>query len=267
MDHYLDAYRAATGKTGPLIATKLMPLFDRMEAGEWITPKGQQAVDLGFTAHTFNDSHEEPRLYDYYQWVTTHCFPNPINELSAKLIGMAFTSANVIQSTLPQPITLNPWQIEQQADIKLMTKQAIVVENNGIFIWLAHRHPTWPLINQSGNDFNSAYVQMIQRLERAGVRLTYLGDLDSTGIRIAAQLFEVLCRTTVQNFMAIQTPERVIQWLSLYGKPASARTRSIEVAPRLFQDEVDSIHTLGRFVEQEQLISDYEQLIPQWLKE
>lgn len=265
MDRYLEAYQTATGKSAPLTAAKLTPLFDRMAVGDWIPPKGQQAVDLGFTAHTFNDSREAPRLYDYYQWVTTHCLTSPVNELSAKLIGMAFTSANVIQSTLPQPVTLNPWQIDQQADIKLMTKRAIVVENNGIFIWLAHRHPTWPLINQSGNDFNSSYVQMIQRLERAGVRLTYLGDLDSTGIRIAAQLFGVLQQTSAPDLMAIQTPEHVIQWLSLYGKVAVARTRVITGLPQLFQDEADSIHTLGRFVEQEQLIDVYEQLIPQWL--
>lgn len=266
MDQYINAYEAATGKIAPPEAVQLKPLFKRMAAGALMPPKGQQAVDLGFTAHTFNDRHENPQLYDYYQWVTTQMMTTPIHELSAKLIGMAFTSTNVIKSALPQPVTLNPWQIDQLTDEHIITKQAVVIENNGIFIWLAHRHPTWPLINQSGNDFNEPYVRMIQRLEQAGVALTYLGDLDSTGIRIAAQFFSILEHTTAEQLLAIQTPQQVVEWLSLYGKISPSRTRAVTLEPAPFQDEANTIHVLERFVEQEQLIGDYEQLIGNWLQ-
>lgn len=265
MDRYLEKYQAVTGKILPAVAAKLAPLFDQMQAGQVVPPKGQQAVDLGFTAHTFNNRRENPAIYDYYQWVIAHVISTPINELTAKLIGMAFTSANIIESNLPQPLTLNPWQIKQLETSLITAKQAVIVENNGIFIWLAHRHPDWPLINQSGNDFNESSVQMIQKIERAGVALTYLGDLDSTGIRIAAQLFAALKQTPVDQFMALQTPQRVVQWLSLYGKVGSGRTRSVKLRPQLFQEEANSIHVLGRFVEQEQLIEPYEQLIADWL--
>lgn len=265
MDRYLEAYQTVTGKVPPVAAANLTPLFDQMQAGQVVPPRGQQAVELGFTAHTFNDREENPAMYDYYQWVKTHVITGPINELTAKIIGMAFTSANIIESNLPQPLTLNPWQIAQLETALITAKQAVIVENNGIFIWLAHRHPDWPLINQSGNDFNESSVQMIQKIEQAGVALTYLGDLDSTGIRIAAQLFAALKQTPVDQFMALQTPQRVVQWLSLYGKVSSERTRSVKLEPQLFQEEANSIHVLGRFVEQEQLIESYEQLIADWL--
>lgn len=266
MSRYLDAYQRTTGKVAPESASRLDPLFARMEAGELLPPRGQQAVDLGFSAHTFNDRQVQPPLFDYYQWVTTQHLATSPRELSAKLIGMAVTSANVFQSTLPQPVTLNPWQIAGLKPAQLMNRQAVVIENNGIFIWLVHRHPTWPLINQSGNDFNGAYVQVMRLLEQWGVRLTYLGDLDSAGIQIAAQLWRVLPQTTEAELLALQSPERVLRWLTFYGKADATRTQAVAVVPQRLQQEAQSIHTLARFVEQEQLISEYEQLIPQWLK-
>lgn len=67
--------------------------------------------------------------------------------------------------------------------------------------------------------------------------------------------------------MAIQTPQQVVEWLSLYGKISPSRTRAVTLEPAPFQDEANTIHVLERFVEQEQLIGDYEQLIGNyWLQ-
>lgn len=268
MIDYLQAYCAQTGRPAPAQAARLTPLFQQIAAGTPLPPRGQQAVDLGLTAHSLNDPHENPPLYDYYRWVLAHYFSQqPLNELTAKLIGMAFTCANLFQTNLPQPLTLNPWQVDQLGTVPLATRQAIVIENNGIFIWLLKRHPTWPLINQAGNDFNQTYVQLLQRLEQRGLQLTYLGDLDSRGIQMADHLFQQLKKTPIQQFTALQTPTQVATWLAIAGKPDAThqRTKRLAVQQLVFQAEMDSICLLQRFVEQEQLIDEYEQLIMAWL--
>lgn len=266
MNRYLEAYQKVTSKTAPATADQLTGLFDAMAAGELLPPKGQQAVDCGFLAHTFNDPTLAPTVYDYYQWVTgTYLAGTEIRELSAKLIGMAFTSQNVFKTDLPQPVTLNPWQVEKMQRYPLMTDRAIVVENNGVFIWLAYRHPQWPLINQSGNDFNPAYVTLMRALSARGVALTYLGDIDTPGIRIAAKLYEQLPTTPIEQFTALQTPDKVSYWLALKGRRNEQRTKAATFDEPTFQEEAAAIHTYKCVVEQEQLIATYEQLIPEWL--
>lgn len=91
-------------------------------------------------------------------------------------------------------------------------------------------------------------------------------DLTSTGIWIAAQFFSILKHTTAEQLLAIQTPQQVVEWLSLYGKISPSRTRAVPLEPVTFQDEANTFHVLERFVEQEQLIGDYEQLIGNWLQ-
>jgi hypothetical protein len=270
MIDYVHVYCETTGKPAPAQAERLTPLFQQIAAGTPLPPRGQQAVNLGLTAHSLNDPRENPPLYEYYQWVLAHYFAEqPIAELSAKLIGMAFTCANLFQTDLPQPLTINPWQASQLANFPLATRQAIVVENNGIFIWLFKRHPTWPLINQAGNDFNPTYVQLLQQLEQRGLQLTYLGDLDSRGIQMADHLFQQLNHTPIEQFTALQTPTQVATWLAVNGKLDSKqkRTRQLTVHQPVFQTEMDSVCLLRRFVEQEQLIADYERLISTWLDE
>jgi len=266
MSEYQQQYEQATGKRVSAAADKLDGLFDRIANGEVLPPRGQQAVDLGLTAHSLNDARENPAVYDYYHWVLTNYFaPQQIQEVTAKLIGMAFTCANIFQTDLPQPITLNPWQIPAMRTFPLRTTRAIVVENNGVFAWLLQLHPEWPLINQSGNDFNAAYVDLIQALERQHVQFTYLGDLDSRGIQMADHLFNVLRQTSIETFTALQSPANVVKWLTLNGKVDGQRTRQLTVQNSVFQKEMNSINLLGKFVEQEQLIGAYETLITAWL--
>jgi hypothetical protein len=270
MIDYEHAYCKATGKLAPVQAPRLTPLFQQIAAGTLLPPRGQQAVDLGLTAHSLNDPREDPPLYEYYQWVLAHYFAEqPPHELTAKLIGMAFTCANLFQTDLPQPLTINPWQVESLTTFPLATRRAIVVENNGIFIWLFKRHPTWPLINQAGNDFNPTYVQLLQELEQRGLQLTYLGDLDSRGIQMADYLFQQLQKTSIEQFTALQTPTQVATWLAVHGKSdlKRQRTRRLTVQQPVFQTEMDSVCLLHQFVEQEQLIADYERLMPAWLDE
>ncbi|TGD18374.1 DUF2399 domain-containing protein [Levilactobacillus suantsaiihabitans] len=263
---YQQAYETATGKRAPQEAAQLAKLFDRIAAGEVLPPRGQQAVDLGLTAHSLNDPQENPAVYDYYRWVLTNCFqPEQITELTAKLIGRVFTCANVFQTDLPQPLTINPWQVTAMRDFPLRTDRAIIVENNGVFAWLLQLHPDWPLINQSGNDFNTTYLALIQSLEQRHVALTYLGDLDSRGIQMADHLFSVLRQTPIATFTAIQSPVNVVQWLTLKGKANRQRTRSLAIQNSVFQKELNSLNLLGKFVEQEQLIATYEPLVTQWL--
>lgn len=266
MNRYLKAYQAQTGKPAPENADRLTPVFDQMMNGATLPPRGQQAVNAGFTAHTLNDPRVQPAVYDYYQWVTTVYLADANwQELSAKLIGMAFTSNQVFKTDLPQPLTLNPWQVSRMATYPLKTKRAVMVENNGVFIWLAYLHPDWPLINQSGNDLNPAAGQLLRSLEQRGVQLTYLGDLDSAGIQIAARLFRQLPQTSIETFTAIQTPGNVSLWQSIYGKADARRTREVTVTPEVLNKEAQTIQTQGCFVEQEQLIEVYERLIPAWL--
>lgn len=263
MSRYTEKYQTETGKDLPEGAEELDALFDKIAENDSLPPRGQQAVDLGFTAHTLNDSKENPPIYRYYQWIMKHMFADkPINELTSKLVGMSFVSANIFETNLPQPITLNPWQIERMTDVSLMTDKAIIVENNGVFIWLYSRHPDWPLINQSGNDFNEAYNTLLSRLADSNLQMTYLGDLDSDGIRIADHLSTILN----QNLFEIQTSKRVFDWLIRFGKTDINRTKMLNVKNETMQEEMESIHTLHKFVEQEQLISEYETLIEQWLK-
>lgn len=267
MSQYRDQYERQTGKAAPKRALKLEPLFAKIAAGESLPPRGQQAVDLGLTAHSLNDAKADPELYQYYQWVLTNYFAGQsLNELSAKLIGMAFTCANLFKTNLPQPITLNPWQIKKMTEFPLLNRQAVIIENNGVFALLLQRHPDWPLIDQAGNDFNPAYVKLVQQLEQRGVAFTYLGDLDSRGIQIADHLFGQLAQTKIADFAALQSPAQVFAWLNQYGKVDTQRTRSLTVAEPVFQQELKSINLVGKFVEQEQLMAVYEKLIGDWLK-
>ncbi len=264
MSDYIDFFENKTGKKAPKDAEKLDVLFDAISSDKVLPPRGQQAVNLGFTAHTLNDPSENPMIYNYYQWILKNFFKGKsTNELSSQLIGMSFVSANIFETNLPQPITLNPWQIEKMHGFKLMNQKAVVIENNGVFIWLHKLHPKWPLINQTGNDFNESYNELLKNLvDEQGLKLTYLGDLDSDGIRIADHLSTLLNT----ELFSIQTPTRIFNWLIRFGKIDKKRTRKIYVQNEVLSQEMESINTLGKFVEQEQLIAEYEILIDQWLK-
>lgn len=267
MNQYREKYENQTDRRVSPHAQQLEPLFDWIATGKQLPPRGQQAVDLGFTAHTLNDSREDPEVYQYYQWVLTNCFADQsLHELSAKLIGATFTAANVFKTDLPQPVTLNPWQSGAMRSFPLVTKRVIIVENNGVFIWLLQRHPDWPLINQAGNDFNAAYLEIVQSLEKRQVKLTYIGDLDSRGIQMADYLFSQLAVTTIATFTAIQSPTNVFQWLTQFGKTDVKRSRNLKISNPVLQKELDSIRVLQSFVEQEQLIEQYEALISKLLQ-
>ncbi len=256
-------YKNESGNKLPENAEKLDVLFDKINAGIQLPPRGQQAVDLGFTAHTLNDSKENPVIYKYYQWILKHFFDDKrIDELTSQLIGTSFISANIFQTNLPQPVTLNPWQVDFMSNIPFMNQKAIIVENNGVFIWLHKLHPQWPLINQSGNDFNESYNKLLKYLADKNLKMTYLGDLDSEGIRIADRVSKIVD----QDLFSIQTPERVVDWLMRFGKEDIHRTEGALVENKILKEEMTSIYVFKRFVEQEQLIGEYEPLIEQWLK-
>lgn len=266
MTDFLAAYQHATHRPAPLDANRLAPLFAQIAADHLLPPRGQQAVNAGFTAHTLSDAHENPPIYHYYQWVLANCLAeHPVHELSAQLVGNSFVCVNLFQTDLPQPLTLNPWQVSAMADFPLMTNCAVMIENNGVFAWLHHRHPNWPLIDQAGNDFNSTANRLLQRLVHRGVAVTYLGDLDSPGIQIAERVQRLIPQVPADELFALQLPQRVFAWLVQYGKPDTKRTKQQTVQTPLLQEALTSIHTLGKFVEQEQLIAAYEDLISAWL--
>lgn len=266
MSEYQQRYQAETGRELPENSDRLEQLFEAIATGKKLPPRAQQAVTLGFTAHTLNDSREDPELFAYYNWVLTHCFnSNQVNELTARLVGMAFTCANIFKSDLPQPITLNPWQAGRMATFPLMNRKAVVIENNGVFAFLLQRHPEWPLILQGGNDFNSTYVELIRQLEKRGMKYSYLGDLDSRGIQMAEYFYLSLNDTKIEDVTALQSQSLIVKWLARFGKADDKRTRELQVTTPEFQEEMDLLNTLGKFVEQEQLIEEYERLIPLWL--
>lgn len=266
MTDYQQVYHAATGRPAPANAAQLDALFAALATGVQLPPRAQQAVALGLTAHTLNDASADPPLFAYYQWVLHHYFAaGKLNELSAKLIGMAFTSANLFQTTLPQPLTINPWQAPAMSGHPLANRRVVVIENNGVFVLLLQRHPEWPLLLQGGNDFNPTYMQLVQQLEQRGVQFTYIGDLDSRGIQMADHFYQLLQQTSLKTVMALQQPVMVVGWLARYGKIDPKCTRPLQVVTSDYQLEMDSLTTMGKFVEQEQLLAEYEQLIPQWL--
>lgn len=270
MIDYQAAYQQATGQPEPENAANLTPLFDAIATDQELPPRGQQSVDAGFTAHTLSDPQENPAVYRYYQWVLANCLiTHPVRELTAQLVGTAFVSANVFQTNLPQPVTLNPWQVAAMATIPLMATKAVILENNGVFVWLHHRHPTWPLIDQAGNNFNAAYCQLLPQLVARGLTVTYLGDLDSPGIQIADRVQGLLPQVAADDLFALQAPQQVVEWLTLYGEghTDARRTRQVTVQTPLLREELRVIHTLGNFVEQEQLITAYEAKIERWLNE
>lgn len=266
MNDYQQRYQQVTGHLPPSNAGQLDSLFNDITSGKKLPPKAQQAVALGLTAHALNDPHEDPPLFAYYRWVLTHYFASgQLNELTARLVGMAFTSANIFKSELPQPLTLNPWQALAMAHYPLCNRRAVVIENNGVFVLLLQRHPNWPLILQGGNDFNPTYVTLLQQLEQQGMQFIYLGDLDSRGIQMAEHFSLLLQPKSRETVTALQSPAMTVSWLARYGKVDAKRTHRLQVVTPQFQLMMDSVTTLGKFVEQEQLIDEYEQLIPQWL--
>lgn len=265
---YAAVYKAATGKTvAAATVSGLEPLFAKLAAGNTLPPRGQQAVSAGLPAHALYDRRVNPSAYDYYHWVLANYFPDAKqSETSAQLIGMAFTSANVFQTDLPQPLTLNPWQIPAMQDWSIITTQAVVVENNGVFIQLHQEHPDWPLINQGGNDFQAAYVQLLQKLTARGLRLTYLGDLDATGIRIADTLLQKLPDVNAADFLAVQTPANVVRWVQQYGRADAQRTAKQTVVNPQLRMQMGTVALSGRYVEQEALLGEYAALVSAWLE-
>lgn len=267
MSIYSDEYERMTGMPAPKQAEQLDRLFDEISQKHLLPPKGQQAADCGFVAHTFNDRKINPAIYAYYDWVLSNEFNvDEISELPANIIGHEFVCANIFATDWPQPVTVNPWQIKDILQMKVATGKAVIIENNGVFIWLLHRHPTWPLILQSGNDFNATYLKVMKAL--AGeIKLAYLGDLDTSGIRIADQLTTYLGNEGFQNLAVIQSPSQVAQWLADYGKAADSGRihRGAELHNQSWKEESYLLMVNQQFVEQEQLIDSYETLIPEWL--
>lgn len=263
---YQEIFERDTGRTAPVDAVKLEPLFQAIANGSKLPPRSQQAVDLGLSAHSLNDAKEAPELYQYYRWILANCFPGQKpNELTARLIGMAFVCNSVFKTDLPQPLTLNPWQITKMKQFPLANKRAVIVENNSMFILLATRHPDWPLINQGGNDFQTGYVELLRTLEQGGVTFTYLGDLDSRGIQMADTLFQIFKKTDIVDFLALQTDKRVSEWVALHGEKGTKRTRRLKVEAPELKRQMDTVTLFGKFVDQEKLLDQYEKLIPEWL--
>ncbi|WP_461226173.1 DUF2399 domain-containing protein [Lacticaseibacillus suihuaensis] len=265
MNEIESAYVAATGRSLPARAAALTRWLERAKAGELLPPRSVQAVEAGLVAHALSDSKVDPRHYHYYTWAIDYLRSQGIiiREMSAQLIGMALVSTGVFRTDLPQPLTLNPWQADAMANWPLATNRAVIIENNGVFIWLHHLHPGWPLIDQGGNDFQPAYLNLLATLINRGLVVTYLGDLDAAGIRMADTLRQAL--PACPAFLAIQTPRRVMAWLSRYGKEDRRRTQVQAIRDSELALEMNSIVFQGQFVEQEQLLAVYERLIAAWL--
>lgn len=264
--NYVGDYERSTNRRAPERAASLAPLFARIRAGNLLPPRRQQAVDCGFSADTLLDHGDRPTVYNYYKWVLR--FPladTPMHELAAPDLGETMTSWNVFQSEMPQPLTLNAWQVADMTMVPLQTNRVVVLENNGVAVWLHHLHPEWPLLMQGGDNFNAAYIDAVRLLEKRGVQLAYLGDLDSEGLMLAATFAELLREQTPAEVLRLQTPIHVIRWVDAYGIDDKRRTGRISLADSTMQFEADTIHSRGQYVEQEQLIAEYERIIPEWL--
>ncbi len=268
MSPYVKRYQEETGQIPPSAAIKLDPLFNKVKAGQLLPPKGQQAVDCGFTAHTFNDPQADPEIYAYYQWTMTHLPDGQVvHELSARIIGNDFICANIYQTDWPQPTSINFWQVDAILKRPLATHRAVVIENNGVFIWLLHRHPDWPLILQSGNDFNSTYQTVVANLSQR-VHLAYLGDLDTRGLEMADRFSSRFAATSAESLSVLQNTGQIAIWLARYGRTDHHHRiyHANQIKDPAWQEAANFLEMNGQFVEQEQLIGEYERLIPKWLK-
>lgn len=270
MTDYLKTYEKQTGIHLGLDARRLDPLFEKIAAKELLPPRGQQAVDCGFTAHTLNDPHENPAIYHYYNWVMKNIFvATQVHELPAKIIGDEIVCVNIFQTDWPQPLTVNRWQVEDVLALPLITGRVVVIENNGVFIWLHHLHPSWPLILQSGNDFNDVHKQVILALSHK-LALAYLGDLDTAGIQIVDTLTSLIKGNggDASHLADLQSPAQVAGWVAGYGIPNGSRLRidsSSTIIDPTWQQEANFLEISGQFVEQEQLIGEYERVVEEWL--
>jgi hypothetical protein len=270
MVNFLEIYEKQTGTHLGSEAQRLTPLFQKIVAGELLPPRGQQAVDCGFTAHALNDPNVNPPIYKYYQWVLGTIAANtPIHELPAKIIGDEFICANIFQTNWPQPLTVNHWQVEDVLKLPLTTRRAVIIENNGVFIWLHHLQPTWPIILQSGNDFNPVYKEVVAMLARQ-IEFTYLGDLDTQGIKMADTLTALIKQTggDYSHLADIQNPGQAASWVAGYGISMNANQRihaDATIGDATWQQEANFLEISRKFVEQEQLIREYERAVPRWL--
>lgn len=127
------------------------------------------------------------------------------------------------------------------------------------------RLPQAALICGNGNNRNPSMIKLLQLLERTGVALHYLGDLDTIGIKIAANTFAKLQQTSIDCFLQLQNINHVNRWVinGMHHNPQ--RTKHIQLVEPALQLQIDRIHSSGIYVEQEELLDDYCQLIEQQL--
>lgn len=256
MSYFLEAYQAQTGIDPGPDAGKLDPLFEKIKAKELLPPRGQQAVDCGFIAHTFNDSTVNPSIYKYYQWVLGDLLADtPPHELPANIIGDECLCTNIFATNWPQPLTVNRWQADDVLKLPLINNRAVIIENNGVFIWLHHLQPAWPLILQSGNNFNPVYKKVIRDLAQR-IKLTYLGDLDTAGIRLVDRLATIIQQSggDFNHLAALQSPGQIASWVAGYGilDPDGQRIHTDgTIRQPVWQQEANFLEIGHKFVEQE----------------
>lgn len=269
MTDYQQAYEKKCHKNAPSGAARLESLFNKIAQHQPLGTLMLETSKCGLPAHTLIDNHspQAKQLRHYFNQILKDWFDNDVPFRQLNLITGNVTSTNIIQNGLPEPTTLNSQQLKQNIIpyFNTQTKHVYIIENANVFIELMFRLPQAALICGNGNNRNPSIIELLQLLEKNGVALHYLGDLDTIGIKIAANTFVKLQQTSIDCFLQLQNINRVNRWVINGVHRDSKRTKHIQLAEPALQLQIDRIHSSGIYVEQEELLNDYCQLIEQQL--
>lgn len=265
MTEYQQRYTERTKQPAPKNASMLEPLFTKIQSVQPLATLMMETARCQLPAHTLIDDKTASAraLRAYYQNIIKFEFNDTVNFRQLNLITGTITTANIIQTNLPQPVTLNSQQTQSDFNHLIESDLATVyiIENANVFLELMLALPDISFICGNGNNSNQALIQLLQILENRLISLHYLGDLDTDGIQIAETLFQKLNKTDISTFLSIQTMANVNRCV-INGKfHSKKRTRQNRFQLAAFQHQADRIHTSGIYVEQEELFDDYCRLI------
>lgn len=166
-------------------------------------------------------------------------------------------SQNVIDAFLEQPIVFT---YQQAKTAKIANVSHItIVENNNVFSSLKENFPDKAFIQGAGNP-NSAVQALIERCDTLNIPMTYIGDIDFNGLKIAQTVQRIVKNSNVLKLYESSTIRS--QWFA-QSKTAPKPSR-ISSSNEKFTFEYPSLQTtydymqiINQMVEQEDLLYWY----------
>lgn len=213
----------------------------------------QFLVESGF----LNDAHELSRnkkKRDLWRSLKSKYHPTFLGNDITNNVG---ASQNVIDAFLEQPIVFTYQQAKtaQIANVSHIT----IVENNNVFSSLKENFPDKAFIQGAGNP-NSAVQALIQRCDTLNIPMTYIGDIDFNGLKIAQTVQRIVKNSNILKFY--ESPIIRTQWFS-ESKPAptfsriSSKNNQFQFDYQSLQETYNYMQIINQIVEQEDLLYWY----------